>query len=71
LSSLTLDLILEERGREFAWENLRRNDLIRFDKFANGSWQFKPASGNKTRELFPIPTQQLARNPNLRQNPGY
>lgn len=70
LTSLTLDAILAERGREFAWEGWRRNDLIRFDRFANGTWQFKPVTP-KTRELLPIPTQQLARNPNLRQNPGY
>jgi len=71
LASLSLDDILAERGREFAWESLRRNDLIRFDKFANGVWQFKPRGASKHVELFPIPTQQLARNPNLKQNPGY
>ncbi|MCU0352807.1 MAG: RagB/SusD family nutrient uptake outer membrane protein [Cytophagales bacterium] len=70
LTSLTADELLAERGREFAWENLRRNDLIRFDRFANGTWQFKPVTP-RFRELFPIPTQQLARNPSLRQNTGY
>lgn len=70
-TTLTLDTLLAERGREFAWESLRRNDLIRFDKFANGAWQFKPRGSSKHVELFPIPTQQLARNPNLKQNPGY
>jgi starch-binding outer membrane protein, SusD/RagB family len=71
VTSLTLDMILAERGREFAWEGHRRNDLIRFDRFANGAWQFKPRSASKHVELLPIPTQQLARNPNLKQNPGY
>ncbi len=69
LNSLTLDNLLAERGREFYWEGNRRTDLLRFGKFLN-AWQEKPASG-KERLLFPIPTQSLASNPNLKQNPGY
>ncbi|WP_266202660.1 RagB/SusD family nutrient uptake outer membrane protein [Pontibacter kalidii] len=70
LSSLTLDLLLEERGREFAWEGWRRNDLIRFGKFTQDTWEFK-TNTQEHRRLFPIPAQQLASNPNLTQNPGY
>jgi len=68
-TTLTLDEILAERGRELAWEYHRRQDLIRFDQFTK-PWGFKPAS-QKFRELFPIPADQLALNPNLKQNPGY
>lgn len=68
-AQLTLDEILAERGRELAWEYHRRQDLIRFDRFTR-PWGFKPAS-QKFRELFPIPADQLALNPNLKQNPGY
>jgi hypothetical protein len=69
LVSLTLDNLLDERGRELYWEGWRRNDLIRFGKFLN-AWQEKAASGSE-RLLFPIPNEQLAVNPNLEQNPGY
>ncbi|WP_162055268.1 RagB/SusD family nutrient uptake outer membrane protein [Pontibacter pamirensis] len=69
-TTLTLEMLLEERGRELAWEGWRRNDLIRFGEFTGSTWQFK----NNTqdfRKLFPIPNQQLSNNPNLVQNPGY
>lgn len=69
LGALTLDNILDERGRELYWEGWRRNDLVRFGKFLN-AWQEKPASGPE-RLLFPIPARSLAANPNLVQNPGY
>jgi starch-binding outer membrane protein, SusD/RagB family len=69
LGSLTLDNLLDERGRELYWEGWRRNDLIRFGKFL-AAWQEKPASDAK-RLLFPIPARSLTANPNLVQNPGY
>lgn len=69
LSTLTLDNLLDERGRELYWEGWRRNDLIRFGKWLQ-PWQLKTASEAK-RLLFPIPSDQLALNPNLTQNPGY
>ncbi len=69
LAALTTDNLLAERGRELYWEGHRRTDLIRFGKFLN-AWEEKAASG-KERLLFPIPTQSLASNPNLKQNPGY
>jgi len=68
-SSLTLDNLLDERSRELYWEGWRRNDLVRFGKFL-GAWTEKPASGDE-RLLFAIPSEQLAVNPNLSQNPGY
>jgi hypothetical protein len=69
LAALTLDNVLDERGRELYWEGWRRNDLVRFGKFLN-AWQEKPASGTQ-RLLFPIPARSLAANPNLVQNTGY
>jgi starch-binding outer membrane protein, SusD/RagB family len=69
LGSVTLDQLLDERGRELYWEGWRRQDLIRFGKFL-GAWQEKPASDPK-RLIFPIPARSLAANPNLTQNPGY
>lgn len=69
LGTLTLDNLLDERGRELYLESWRRQDLIRFGKFLN-AWQEKPQSDPKYL-LFPIPNGQLAANPNLVQNPGY
>lgn len=69
LTSIDLDKLLAERGRELYWEGHRRSDLIRFGKFG-GAWHEKPASGSE-RLLFPIPAAQVALNPNLQQNPGY
>ncbi|MFC4210912.1 RagB/SusD family nutrient uptake outer membrane protein [Pedobacter lithocola] len=68
LTSLTLDVLIDERGRELYWESFRRQDLIRFGKFL-AAWQEKPASEAKYL-VFPIPDNQLG-NPNLIQNPGY
>ena len=69
LASLDLSSLLDERGRELYWEGWRRNDLIRFGKFLD-AWQEKAADGAKNL-IFPIPTSQLAVNPNLVQNAGY
>jgi hypothetical protein len=70
-ATLTLDELIDERGREFAWEGMRRTDLIRWDKFAKGSWSFKEALTDNTRDLFPIPYKQIQTNPTWVQNPGY
>ncbi|WP_257670391.1 RagB/SusD family nutrient uptake outer membrane protein [Parapedobacter tibetensis] len=70
LTALTLDELLAERGRELYWEGWRRQDLIRFGKFLE-PWQEKPADAGPHTLVYPIPSQQLAVNPNLEQNPGY
>ena len=68
---LTVDSILPERAREFAWEGWRRNDLIRFGTFEN-AWGFKAAgAADATRQIFPVPTTELSTNQRLTQNPGY
>jgi hypothetical protein len=67
-TSLTLDNLLDERGREFFWEGVRRQDLIRFGKFLT-PWQEKPTDDPKYL-LFAIPNNQLG-NTNFIQNPGY
>ena len=61
--------LLAERGREFYWESYRRTDLERFGVFLV-PWGLKPTDDPKNL-LFPIPSQALAANPNLKQNPGY
>ncbi len=70
LASVDLNALLDERGRELYWESWRRQDLIRFGKYLL-AWQEKPADAGTRNLLFPIPSSQLAVNPNLTQNPGY
>ena len=70
LETLTLDDIIDERGRELCFEMTRRRDLIRFGKFTE-SWEFKDDDDGSFRTLFPIPPSELSSNPNLVQNPGY
>lgn len=61
--------LLAERGRELYWESHRRTDLLRFGVYLT-PWGLKPTDDPKNL-VFPIPTQALASNPNLKQNPGY
>ena len=61
--------LLAERGRELYWEKVRRTDLIRFGMFLK-IWQYKPTDDAKYL-AYPIPSQALAANPNLKQNTGY
>lgn len=77
-ADLTLEFILDERGRELLWEAHRRTDLIRFGQFTGGSyiWAWKGGSAGGTateqfRDLYPLPAAELSTNPNLTQNPGY
>ncbi len=78
VSSYDLQFILDERARELHWEGHRRTDLVRFGKFTGGSyiwpWKGNTPNGSPTpsfRNIFPIPSNALAANPLLIQNPGY
>ena len=70
LAAVTLDQLIDERGRELYLESWRRQDLIRFGKFLT-PFQEKPTASDPKYLLFAIPNQQLAVNPNLSANPGY
>jgi starch-binding outer membrane protein, SusD/RagB family len=69
MTTLSMQDILDERGREMYVEGWRRQDLIRFNAFTD-EWSLKPAT-EEFRRLFPIPSLALTTNPNLVQNPGY
>lgn len=69
----TLDFIIDERGREFYHEMMRRTDLIRFDLFTTGNyvWQWKGGVLDGTAvdskfNIYPIPMSELSANPNLK-----
>ena len=70
LAALTPEVLLDERGRELYNEMWRRQDLIRFGKFLLPI-EGKPGTSASTYLIFAIPSQQLAVNSNLVQNPGY
>ena len=73
LSTMTLDLLLRERGFELYWEMHRRTDLIRFGKYEN-AWTEK-SNADKNKRVFPIPQTAIDGASNLpgylKQNPGY
>ncbi|MBL0057396.1 MAG: RagB/SusD family nutrient uptake outer membrane protein [Chitinophagaceae bacterium] len=75
---LTLQFILEERGRELYWEGHRRTDLIRYGLLTSGTylWPWKGGLPSGTAvdskyNLYPIPASARNSNPNLTQNPGF
>lgn len=77
-NDLTVDFLLDERGRELYWEGTRRTDLVRYGKYTSGSylWQYKGGVKNGTgveefRNIFPIPSSDMTVNGSLKQNPGY
>ena len=76
--ALTLDFILDERGRELYYEASRRTDLIRFGKFTTNAYLWAWKGGVKAGtavadkyNIFPLPSTDLSANPNLKQNTGY
>ncbi|MEQ8548701.1 MAG: RagB/SusD family nutrient uptake outer membrane protein [Cyclobacteriaceae bacterium] len=76
--------LLAERSRELCFENWRRIDLARFNKYDEKINALDPAVGahndvaaiiqqnwRSEKVWFPIPLQQIDLNSNLVQNPGY
>lgn len=77
-AQLTLQYVLDERGRELYWEGHRRTDLIRYGLLTSGTylwpWKGGVASGtavDSKYNLFPIPSSVRNANPNLTQNTGF
>jgi hypothetical protein len=77
-SDLTLQTVLDERGRELYWEGHRRTDLVRYNQLTTGTylwpWKGGVASGTAVDakyNLFPIPATVRTANPNLEQNTGF
>ena len=83
LVEMDLNTLLEERMIEFAWEDSRRTDQVRFctwteptiDRYPGVSHNASASDWNVDTQgytcVFPIPQSVLDLNKNLKQNPGY
>ncbi|HOY05340.1 MAG TPA: RagB/SusD family nutrient uptake outer membrane protein [Saprospiraceae bacterium] len=71
LAALTLKDLENERAREFLWEGHRKRDMVRFGSFFTETWYPNTTTTPLWRGIWPIPTAQIAANPNLVQNPNY
>ncbi|MCB0568583.1 MAG: RagB/SusD family nutrient uptake outer membrane protein [Phaeodactylibacter sp.] len=80
VSNVTLDMLLDERRKEFAGENLRWDDLVRTGKVVDvmnawiqeedASGKMQPVTNNFI--IYPIPQDQMDVKQGLyEQNPGY
>lgn len=72
---LTLDFLIDERGRELYLEGVRRTDLVRFDRYTTDRylWEWKGgvAAGRAVDARynhFPIPAAEVSANPNLKNS---
>lgn len=77
-NNITLEKIIDERGRELFWECSRRSDLVRFNLLTTGEylWDGKGGSvdGNAVDDrynIFPIPANEINANSKLQQNPQW
>jgi hypothetical protein len=65
------DLILRERAWEFYSEGLRREDLLRHDKFISLAKARGITVAADKHKLFPIPQTEIDANPACKQTPDY
>lgn len=75
---LTLSFLLDEKAREFFFEAQRRTDLVRYKLLTGGDyiWTWKGniqagRSVDTTFDIYPLPSDEVGSNTNLKQNPGY
>lgn len=77
-AKFSLSFILDERARELFFEAQRRTDLIRYNKYTSGDyvwpWKGGVANGAAVKDkykVFPLPSDDIGSNENLKQNEGY
>lgn len=63
--------VLKERAQEFVGEGHYRWDLIRHNRLISTAQANGVTAAAGKHNLFPIPTQQISRNSQITQNPGY
>jgi len=68
---IDLDFIDKELRREFVFEGHRRTDNIRFGTYYKEWWNKGNDDADKHTGIFPIPSQEIAKNKKLKQNSGY
>lgn len=78
ITSINLNMLIDEWCREFYMEGRRRSDLVRFGMFTGSKyiWDFKGGvstgtSVDKHFNVYPIPAADKSNNPNMHQNTGY
>lgn len=78
ITTYDIEYIKAERAREFYWEGHRRTDLRRYGDWLAGNFRWSWKGGvlegkalDSRFGIYPIPTEDLAANHNLEQNPGY
>ena len=78
ITSINLNMLIDEWCREFYMEGRRRSDLVRFGLFTGSKyiWDFKGGvstgtSVDKRFNVYPIPATDVSNNPNMHQNTGY
>lgn len=77
-NNFTLKFLLDERGRELFFEAQRRTDLVRFGKYTSADyvwpWKGGVAEGKGVDDkykVFPLPSDDIGSNLNLKQNDRY
>lgn len=77
-AELTPMNVLNERGRELYWECHRRTDLIRYGLFTTDAYKWPWKGGiaggqavDAKYNIYPLPSDDVQSNPNLKQNSGY
>lgn len=71
LTTLDDQTLEREWLHEFAFEGLSRTTNIRFGSYFEPWWMKGADASDRHTAIYPIPAEELAKNPNLVQNPGY
>jgi hypothetical protein len=71
LTTLDADALNNEWLHEFVFEGIRRTTNIRFGTYYKAWWEKGADAADHHTGIYPIPKEELDKNPNLAQNPGY